>query len=216
MDHVGDRYDTGVHVQKNEIVRKRIAFFDFDGTITRKDTLLEFIKFAKGTGNFYAGFLLFSPYLVAFKLKIISNQTAKDKILWFFFRNTPVADFEKKCVEFAEKALPALLRPKALREIKDLKEQGVQVVVVSASPENWIMPWISGMNLSLIATKLQVKNSLLTGRIMDSNCHGEEKVNRIRQNYILADYDEILAYGDSSGDRPMLKLASKSFYKPFR
>jgi phosphatidylglycerophosphatase C len=46
-------------------VKRRIAFFDFDGTITTKDTLLEIIKFQKGTLRFYTGFLLCSPYIAA-------------------------------------------------------------------------------------------------------------------------------------------------------
>ena len=39
-------------------MNKGIAFFDFDGTITTKDTLLEFIKYSRGTMSFYWGFLL--------------------------------------------------------------------------------------------------------------------------------------------------------------
>jgi hypothetical protein len=62
-----------------------LLFFDFDGTITTKDTLLEFIKFSKGKLNFLSGFLIYSPFLVAYKLGIISNQSAKEKVLATFF-----------------------------------------------------------------------------------------------------------------------------------
>ena len=44
----------------------------------------------------------------------------------------------------------------------------------------------------------------------------EEKVIRIQEEYNLSDYQEIYVYGDSPGDKPMLGLATKSFYKPFR
>ncbi len=37
-----------------------IAFFDFDGTITRKDTLFEIIRYQKGPLALYAGMLLLS------------------------------------------------------------------------------------------------------------------------------------------------------------
>ena len=66
-------------------MKKGIAFFDFDGTITKKDTLLEVIKFQKGTLAFYTGFFLLSPYLVAMKMKILSNQMVKEKVLKYFF-----------------------------------------------------------------------------------------------------------------------------------
>lgn len=195
---------------------KQIAFFDFDGTITTKDTLLEFIKFTKGVPAFYFGFLLYSPFLVAYKLKIISNQTAKEKVLAHFFRNMSIESFEQQCVAFAQQMIPGLIRPKALVEIKNLKEKGVQVVIVSASPENWIRPWANSMQLELLGTRLQVKDNRITGKIEERNCHGPEKVSRIKSCYSLDKYDRIYAYGDTSGDKPMLQLANEAFYKPFR
>ena len=198
------------------MMNQRIAFFDFDGTITTHDTLLEFIRFSKGPFLFYLGFLLYSPWLVAYRLKIIPNQLAKEKILGFFFGNTPLTDFQSQCDRFAVEALPSLLRPKALEEIEKLKQAGFVVVVVSASPENWIAGWAAANGLLLIATRLEIKEQRLTGRIAGRNCHGKEKVNRIHEIFRLTDYKEIYAYGDSSGDRPMLALASNPFFKPFR
>jgi phosphatidylglycerophosphatase C len=197
-------------------VKKSIAFFDFDGTITTSDTLLEFIKYSKGRMNFYLGFALNSPYLVAYKLKIITNQKAKEKVLRYFFGKMPVAEFQQHCDAFAKDIIPGLIRPKALEELKKLRESGTQLVIVSASPENWIRNWADSIGASLIATKLQVDKQCLSGLIDGNNCYGEEKVKRILQNYQLEDYSEILAYGDSSGDRPMLALASTGHYKPFR
>lgn len=195
---------------------KQIAFFDFDGTITTKDTLLEFIKFSKGKFYFYLGFLIYSPFLIAYKLKIISNQKAKEKILKFFFGKTDLTVFEEKCKAFSATILPALIRPKALQEIEKLQSIGTTIVVVSASPQNWIKPWANSISVELIATQLEIKSEKLTGWIQGKNCHGEEKVRQIQTNYSLADYDRIYAYGDTSGDRPMLRLATISFYKPFR
>src|SRR5881397_2342335 len=112
MDHADNYLHPRIHVQKKKVVKKAIAFFDFDGTITTKDTFLEFIKFCKGNLGFYLGFLWNSPYLVALKLKIISNQKAKEKVFGYFFRDTNIADFEKLCLAFSKEKLPALVRPK--------------------------------------------------------------------------------------------------------
>lgn len=193
-----------------------IAFFDFDGTITTKDTLLEFIKFSKGRFAFYSGFLLNSPWLVAMKLKLISNQRAKQRIFTWFFRRDPLRQFEDQCSRFAGTVIPGLLRPKAEKEIQLLQEKGATVVIVSASPENWIRPWALTRSITCIGTRLEKKDDALTGRIYLRNCHGKEKCERIRANYQLEDYSDIYAYGDSTGDKPMLALATKSFYKPFR
>jgi len=197
-------------------VKKDIAFFDFDGTITNRDTLLEFIKFTKGRFLFYSGLALNLGYLIAYRLSIISNQTAKEKILKFFFHNTPVQKFEEYCRRFSLRLLPSLLRPEALAEIKRLKEENVLVVVVSASPENWIENWATANDLGLIASKLEISEGLITGKIVGKNCSGDEKVSRINQAFDLSQFNIVAAYGDTNGDKPMLRLANRSFFKHFQ
>jgi phosphatidylglycerophosphatase C len=196
-------------------VKKEIAFFDFDGTVTTKDTLLEFIKFTSGNFQFYLGFLINLPYLIAYKIQLISNHSAKEKILRFFFKDTPLEVFTEYCRIFSNNILPQLIRPKAIEEIESLKRRSVTIVVVSASPENWIEEWAAKYKLELLASKLEVKNNKLTGKLLGKNCHGPEKVNRICESYDLSNYTIVAAYGDSHGDKPMLQLAKNSFYKPF-
>ena len=147
---------------------------------------------------------------------MLSNQMAKEKILWYFFGKMTIEKFESLCENFSNEALPALVRSKALREIKVLQEKGFEVVVVSASPENWVKRWCDTMGIQCIASKLVVKNNRLTGRLSGKNCHGNEKVFRIKEKYELSAYEKIYSYGDTSGDKPMLQLAHISFYKPFR
>jgi HAD superfamily hydrolase (TIGR01490 family) len=197
-------------------VKRRIAFFDFDGTITTKDTLLEIIKYQKGTFRYYLGMLLNLPYIIAWKAGIIPNYAAKQKVVSFFFRNMNVEEFQRRCDAFATDVLPELLRPKALQEIKKLQEEGAEVVIVSASPGNWSDVWRKETGMKSLATKLQVSDNKLTGRFDGRNCHGKEKVTRINDAYDLSNYDEIYCYGDSKGDRPLLALGTVAFYKPFR
>jgi len=112
--------------------------------------------------------------------------------------------------------MPDLIRPAALTEIHRLRDLGFEIVVISASADNWIRRWTQALSLTLVATKLEVNDGLITGRIKGKNCHGEQKVVCIRENWDLGQYEEVYVYGDSSGDKPMLKLATQSFYKPFR
>jgi phosphatidylglycerophosphatase C len=197
-------------------VKRRIAFFDFDGTLTTKDTLLEMIKFHKGAFWFYLGFLINSPFLVAYKLKIISNQLAKEMVLRYFFRKETIESFQQKCDLFVASELPALMRQKGVQEIQKLVELGAEVVIVTASASNWVKPPVHPENIRLLSTELEVINGKLTGRLIGKNCHGHEKVSRIKAAYDLSAYDEIFCYGDTNGDKPMLELATVAFYKPFR
>ena len=196
--------------------KKAIAFFDFDGTITFKDTLLEIIKFQSGRVGLYKGFLTISPWLLAMKLKLVTNQAAKERLLSYFFKGMPAEDFQTLCDRFSKECLPALLRPAALQEIERLKKEETTVVIVSASPENWISGWCNENGLACIATRLEATGNILTGRIAGKNCHGVEKVRRIRESFDLSAYKDIFCFGDTKGDKPMLSLATFAYYKPFR
>ncbi len=195
---------------------KKIAFFDFDGTITDKDTMLELIKFSKGITAFYAGFLANAAFLIGLKLKLVSNQRTKEKVLTHFFKGMELAGFQQMCDRFIDEKLSAFIRPGALHEIKTLQSKGFEIAIVSASAENWIRKWSDNLNISSLASRLEVVDGKLSGNLAGLNCHGDEKVNRIRAAYNLSLYEEIYCYGDSSGDKQMLKLATRAFYKPFR
>lgn len=197
-------------------MKKAIAFFDFDGTITNKDTLLEIVKYCKGRTGLYTGFLKLSPWLAALKLKLISNQFVKEKFLTHFFKNTPIDLFQQECDVFAETIIPRLIRPEAIKKINEFKRHNIPVVIVSASPENWIAPWCRKNNLQCIATLLEVKHGHITGKIQGENCYGAEKVKRIKAIFNLPEYEEIFCFGDTKGDKPMLALATSAYYKPFR
>lgn len=194
---------------------KKLALFDFDGTLTTRDTLLEFIKFYKGTFNFYLGFLLLSPLLVLYKLKIIPNWRAKEYTLRYFFKGEPAEIFNEKACAFALHSVPALLRKEAVEKLWWHKKNGHEVMVVSASAVNWIKPWTDKLEVGLIATELQVRNGLLTGRISGKNCYGMEKVARVCAKLVIEDFVEVYAYGDSSGDKELLGLATHPFYRSF-
>lgn len=193
---------------------RRLALFDFDGTITSRDTLFGFIQFTHGTAAFVSRFALLSPVLVLFKLGALGNQRAKEIVLSHFFSGTTLTDFNRRALEFLAKT-NEIIRPAALEIIREYQQQGARVIVVSASPENWVKPWCDSMNIECIATRLEVVDSKITGRISGLNCHGKEKVRRIKEVVNLSDYKEIYAYGDTSGDKPMLSLATKSFYRAF-
>jgi len=197
-------------------MKKRIAFFDFDGTITTKDSLLAFIIFREGILRTLLGLMMISPYYLAYILKIIPVQTAKEKVLKHFLKNLSIEKFQSDCNQFASTTLLTLLRPKALNEIKRLQEESVAIIVISASPENWLRPWTGRIGADLLATHLEIKNGKLTGKIEGKNCRGTEKVRRIMNSYDLSQYDEVYCYGDTKGDKPMLRLATHAFYRPFR
>ncbi|RZL13769.1 MAG: haloacid dehalogenase-like hydrolase [Pedobacter sp.] len=194
-----------------------VAVFDFDGTLTTKDTFVEFIRFAKGSLACYAGFLLFSPLLVAMKLKIYPNWKAKQQIFSYFFKNTPISTFNAWGVDFT-KEIDKILRPEALEVLKVHQEQRNRVIVVSASIENWILPWSTKMGIGeTLATKIEIdEKGLLTGRFSGRNCYGQEKVDRLASILPARSEYRLMVYGDSWGDKELLESADEGFYRKFK
>ena len=88
-------------------------------------------------------------------------------------------------------------------------------MIVSDSATQWLKAWADALNVELIGTELEIKNEKVTGKLASTNCFGIEKANRINAAINLSEYAEIYAYSDSSGDREMLALATKPFFKGF-
>ncbi|MBC9910088.1 HAD-IB family hydrolase [Chitinophaga varians] len=193
-----------------------IAFFDFDGTITRKDTMWEIIRFQKGSAALYTGLLRLAPGLASFKLGRQTAQESKEQVLRHFFGGMPAEQFTENCQRFCRERLPLLIREQAVAAIRKHQQEGRQVVVVTASARDWVAPWCETLGINCIASGLEVQHGLITGRLSGVNCNGQEKVVRIREQFNLHDYTDIYAYGDTNGDRPMLALAQHPIYKPFR
>ncbi|RAJ06735.1 HAD superfamily hydrolase (TIGR01490 family) [Chitinophaga skermanii] len=193
-----------------------IAFFDFDGTITTKDTLFEMARFQRSKQAYWKGLFTLLPTFVAVKLKLIPAAKGKEKMLTYFLGGTSERHFNMTCRDFCRNILPNYIRPQAITAITKHLSEGHDVVVVTASAENWVQPWCDSLGIQCIGTKLEVAQGKFTGRIAGENCNGAEKVNRIRAAYDLANYEQVFAYGDTSGDKPMLALAKEGFFKPFR
>ena len=194
----------------------RIALFDFDGTITTDDSLIKFIRFVVGDVKFIWGIATLSLMLITYKLKLIPNYKAKQWMFSYFFKGMNEQQFLKVAEEYSLNHIDEILRRQAMEKIVWHKEQGHKVTVVSASIECWLRPWCDKNDLDTIATKIEIKNGIVTGEFLSKNCYGIEKASRVKEAYNLDDYDYIYAYGDSRGDKELLGLADKSFYKLFR
>lgn len=195
-------------------MKEKILFFDFDGTITTKDTLLQFILYSCGKVKFLFGFLLYSPLLILMKFGLYPNRKAKQHVFSHFFRGMNINDFNAICRKFAFDSR-YLLRPEAVKEAETAMVEGKKVYVVSASIDNWVQPFFEFA--IVLGTKIEVTNGILTGRFLTPNCYGPEKVRRIKQ--VLTEprsHYYIIAYGDSRGDKEMLDYADEAHFRPFR
>ena len=192
---------------------KKIYAFDFDGTLTTKDTLIEFIRYAKGSMALGLGFMRYAHLLVLMKIGLYPNYKAKQKVFAHFFKDTTLDDFNALCKAFAASS-SHLLRPNAIEAINHAIKEGSEVLIVSASIDNWVQPFFP--QIKVVGTQIEVIDGKLTGRFLSKNCYGQEKVNRILSLYPNRQDYHLTAYGDSRGDKEMLAFADESYFKPFR
>jgi HAD superfamily hydrolase (TIGR01490 family) len=190
--------------------KRLVVVFDFDGTITRKDTLTAFIKFAKGKPALYKGFIRYSPLLLAYKLRLYPNWKIKQKILSHFFKNMPADEFTTLGRKFVG-VINNFVRPEMVAILKEYQHRDATVYVVSASIENWVEPWCraAGIN-NVIATRMATNNGLLTGHLSTPNCYGQEKVARFLEKEPDRDTYTLFVYGDSRGDKELMAFADFS------
>lgn len=209
--------DCFVHRYYLFMKKDAIAVFDFDGTITLKDTFIEFIKFSRGKWRFYFGFLLFSPLLIAMKLKIYPNWKAKQDIFSFFYKGVASEKFNNWCEEFSLE-IDKIVRPKAMEALKLHKRNSDGIIIISASIQNWITPWAEKIGIDIIlATKIVTdENGLLSGKFLTKNCYGQEKVNRLLAAFPNRSKYWLIVYGDSLGDKELIEFADNGFYDKFK
>lgn len=191
---------------------RKVIVFDFDGTITTKDSLKEFIIFAKGKSKYIFGLLCCTPVLMAYICKLYPNWKAKEYLFSYFFKGMEFDEFQSIGRKFAEK-INGFTRNNIVNKLIEYNNK-YQVYIISASIEDWIIPWTSKWKgIKVIGTKIEVNlDGKLTGRFLTKNCYGIEKVNRLLEAENNRDEYYLIAHGDSNGDKEMEKFADEFYW----
>ena len=185
-----------------------LAAFDLDGTLTHRDTLLPFLHRAVGRGRTYRALLASSlPLARAAAFGGAHRDVAKAAVLRGVLAGAPLDGLTEAAEAFADHVVAQRLRTEVRERVDWHRGEGHELVLVSASPELYVTPIGRRLGFdTVLATRLEVANGRLTGRLQGANCRGPEKVMRLREwrgeGLALA-----YAYGDSAGDREMLDLA---------
>lgn len=189
------------------------AFFDFDGTLTRKDSVLPFLRFCCASRWVFYGKLLFLlPVLLGYLLGWVSNSRAKESVIGAYLRGWREADVLQKAREFAQTELPQFLLDEGMAKLAFHRARGDVCVLVSASPEWYLLDWAREQGFeAVLATKMAVVSGCLNGKIAGENCHDEAKVRRIEAAFGAQCWQNSVAYSDAKVDLPMLRAAGQGF-----
>ncbi|MBK5288706.1 MAG: HAD-IB family hydrolase [Acidimicrobiia bacterium] len=187
---------------------RRVAAFDFDGTISRRDTLVPFLARVAGRPRLAAAAARRAPQLVAMNLGRADRDLEKEHLL----RRTLVGARADRVSEVGETYAAALwnrhnFRPEILDRLAWHRSEHHEIVIVSASLEVYLEPLAPHLGVDhVIACQLETAGHHLTGELLGGNVRGAEKTKRLRA--WLGDATvELWAYGDSSGDNELLAMA---------
>lgn len=191
-----------------------LAAFDVDGTITFTDSFMLFLRFYVGKSKFILNLILLLPVFILYSIKIINRDKAKNQILQLFFKGEIEKNYKAKCLEFAD-IYSQITRNDAIEAIKNHQKKGEIVALVSASLEDYLQPFAHKLDIEhVIATKMEIKNGILTGKMLGPNCRAAEKYNRIIEKF--GNIKIIAAYGDSRGDKEMIEAAQNKYYRTLK
>lgn len=193
-----------------------LVAFDFDGTLTTRDSFTAFLKWRAGPARYYLGLVRLLPAGLGYLLDRDRGRV-KARAVAEFLRGMTREELTAESRAFADRFAPRLFRPDALAAWRRWRAEGARLVIVSASPDVIVAPFAEKLGAdALVATQMAYdRRGRVAGAFATANCRGPEKVARLKATF-GADVTLKAAYGDTSGDREMLQLAEIRGYKVFR
>ncbi len=201
-----------------------IAAFDFDGTLTQRDTFIPFLARGLGWPRFLGALLRCSPWLAGYALRVVPNHVAKGKLMQATLAGRSLKEMQDWTTRWLAHDFPGQLREDAMARLAWHKDAGHCCVMVSASPDIYLPRVADQLGFdALICTGMDVAGEgdagRLTGRMETPNCYGEQKVLRLkawmdgRFGAAALGGMTLYAYGDTAGDKPMLRMAAHAWYR---
>ena len=199
-------------------MKPQVAAFDFDGTITRRDSFLFFLWKNSKPFPFIINLLKSTFPLLLFLFGKIGRQPLKEKYITLFFKGETLEKMEQRGNKFAEEELFKIVKKSALKKIEWHRKRGDRLILISASLDIYLKPWAKEQGFhDTLSSLLEIDSqSRVTGKLLGKNCRGQEKVSQLKKLIGEKENYELWAYGDSDGDEDLLQFADHQFYSTFK
>ena len=211
---------------------KKLAIFDIDYTITKKETLMELFKYTVKNKKTNIRFLPRAVYCgLMYLINVYDEKKVKETFLKFIDK-IKEEDLSVLVKNFYNDRLKNILYKDAVDMMKKLKNEGYDIYLISASPEFYVKEFYAIKEVDkIIGTKFKFDNGVFSRKMDGENCKGEEKVKRlksylkennigratffpldvIKPNNIAVNFKESYMFSDSLSDKPLLDLVGKPY-----
>jgi phosphatidylglycerophosphatase C len=191
-----------------------LVLFDFDGTLTKRDTLLSLGLFlARMKPNRLrktASILLVFGLL---KSRLITNDRFKRYFCRVLLAGKSEIELNKLCQRFIDEYVQRVINDSVLEILQKHKQQGDDVYLVSSNFSFVLQPLQKRWDTSgVFATEAEVEAGRLTGRLVGRACDSQEKLRRVLECFGRDSVREATAYGDSRGDRQLLAFVRNAVW----
>jgi phosphatidylglycerophosphatase C len=187
----------------------KLAIFDLDGTITRHDTLIQFILgYLKSRPWRLFGFLLAMPAVLLYLVRVIDRGALKGSVIHWTLGGSSRADLDAWSAAFVPRIVEHGVFRIALERIAAHRRDGDLLVLMSASPDLYVPAIAQHLGFSEVTcTGVRWDGDRLDGRLTTPNCRGAEKVRRFAELRIRHPNVVTTAYGNAASDLDHLRLA---------
>ncbi len=178
---------------------KDIIVYDFDKTLTYKDTLFDFLKYCSKKDFYYPIKLII--YMIAMllsKIGFISNTTMKELGVRLFLEGMDKEEFLKKSKEYSK----SIVTNKLYNEVIDKKEK---CFILTGSFEDYIKP-LFGDFVTILGSNISFKNDKVDK--LGINIYKDKKI-QILQKVGIKGVDRF--YTDSFSDFEVAKISKRVF-----
>ncbi len=186
-----------------------VVAVDFDGTITRRDTLRVFLVQLGRRVEVGRAFLRHLPAIARSVQGDALRDRAKEAVFADILAGMHREEADAAAAATAEAVVGSMLKADVVDRLRWHQDQGHRLIVVSASFTAYVAPVVGTLGIDeVIATRWEVDPATdrLTGRFADGNVRGAAKVARLEQ-HLGRPVRLAYAYGNSSGDTAMLAAA---------
>ena len=178
---------------------KKSIIFDFDKTLTLKDTNFSFFIFNGRKKSFFIiRIIIYIFFRFLCKIKLVTNLQLKNVGLMLFYRNVNEKNFLKISKKFAQ---TIELNNNLNIVLQKYKKMDYDVIISSASFEyyiNYLYP-----DIKVIGTTLNFNNGKV--KIKNHNYKSEKKNNLLKCGYNSID----ILYTDSKSDIHIAKISKE-------